>query len=88
MRNYQNRKEIKDPYMTLQEIADAMNMSREMVRQIEQTALRKMRKRLIALGIEPEHFISTLKYNQPIRHDPDAPESSYELITPERIEND
>ena len=85
---YEKRAEIKEPFMTLQEIADTMGISREMVRQIERTALNKMRKRLIALGIEPEHFISTLKYNKPIKHDPNADESQYELIEPERKEDD
>lgn len=85
---YEKRAEIKNPYMTLQEIADIMGVSREMVRQIEQSALKKMRKRLIAMGISAEDFISTLKYNKPVTHNPDAPESEFELIEPERKEDD
>jgi transcriptional regulator with XRE-family HTH domain len=89
MRNpYEKRAEIKNPYMTLQEIADIMGVSREMVRQLEQSGLRKMRKRLMAMGMSAEDFISTLKYNKPIKHNPDAPESQFELIEPERKEDD
>jgi transcriptional regulator with XRE-family HTH domain len=87
-RPYEKRTEIKDPYMTLQEIADMMGMSRERVRQIEESALKKCRKRLRALGITEEAFFSTLKYTKPIKHDPNAPESAFELIEPERKEDD
>lgn len=77
---YEKRAEIQNPYMTLQEIADIMGMSRERVRQIEQSGLKKMRKRLRALGIEPEDFISTLKYNKPIKPNENPDGSEYELM--------
>lgn len=57
-RPYEKRDQLKDPFMTLQEIADTMGVSREMVRQIEQSALRKCRKRLRAMGIEPQDFFT------------------------------
>ena len=73
---FEKRAGIEEPYMTLAQIADIMGISREAVRQIEQTALRKMRKRLIAMGIEPEHFINTLKYNRPVKKDEILSDSS------------
>lgn len=57
-RPYEKRAEIQNPFMTLQEIADTMGVSREMIRQIEQSALRKCRKRLRAMGIEPQDFFT------------------------------
>jgi transcriptional regulator len=91
MRNpYQQRVEIKDPYMTLAEIADMMGMSRERVRQIEVRALAKVKKELYKRGITAEDFFSTLKYMKPIKHDPDEilSDSIYELNEPERNEDD
>lgn len=84
----ERRAEIKEPFMTLQEIADTMGISREMVRQIERTALNKMRKRLIALGIEPEHFISTLKYNRPIKPSEATDGVEFELMYDKENEDD
>ena len=87
---YQQRVEIKDPYMTLQEIADMMGMSRERVRQIEVRALGKVKIELYKRGITAEDFFSTLKYMKPIKHNPDEilSDSTYELIEPERSEDD
>ena len=48
------------PVMTLEEIAERMNMTRERVRQIEQSALMNMRKKLRALGYKPSDFFSDL----------------------------
>ena len=87
---YQNRVEIKNPYMTLQEIADMMGMSRERVRQIEVRALGKVKKELYKRGITAEDFLTTLKYMKPIKHTPDEilSDSIYELNEPERNEDD
>ena len=87
---YQQRVEIRDPYMTLAEIADMMGMSRERVRQIEVRALGKVKKELYKRGITAEDFLSTLKYMKPIKHTPDAilSDSIYELNEPERNEDD
>ena len=89
-KQYQNRVEIKDPYMTLQEIADMMGMSRERVRQIELRALGKVKKELYKRGITAEDFLTTLKYMKPIKPSPDEilSDSMYELIEPERNEDD
>lgn len=43
-----------DRHMTLAEIAEILGTSRERVRQIEQRALMKLRRRLRAKGIKPE----------------------------------
>lgn len=57
-RPYERRAQIDEPYMTLQQIADTMGCSREMIRQIEESALRKCRKRLRAMGVNPEDFFN------------------------------
>ena len=87
---YQQRVEIRDPYMTLAEIADIMGMSRERVRQIEQRALGKVKIELYKRGMTAEDFFNCLKYTKPIKHDPDEilSDSTYELIEPERSEDD
>jgi transcriptional regulator with XRE-family HTH domain len=89
-RAYQQRVEVKDPYMTLQEIADMMGMSRERVRQIELRALGKVKKELYKRGITAEDFLTTIKYMKPIKPSPDEilSDSMYELIEPERNEDD
>ena len=43
---------------TLQEIADAMNFTRERVRQIEAKAIRKLRQKMTELKIGPNDFLS------------------------------
>ena len=43
---------------TLQEIADALGVSRERVRQIERKALAKVKANLIKQGFEPEDCIN------------------------------
>jgi DNA-binding transcriptional regulator GbsR (MarR family) len=89
-RAYQQRVEVKDPYMTLQEIADMMGMSRERVRQIELRALGKVKRELFKRGITAEDFLTTLKYMKPIKHTHDEilSDSMYELIEPERNEDE
>ena len=49
-----------DRYMTLQEIADILGTSRERVRQIEQRALGKIRRKLRAMGYKPEDFFGAM----------------------------
>lgn len=77
-----------EPKMTLGEIADLMGMSRERVRQIEKRAIGKCKRALIKMGYNPEDFFSTLQYTAPIRHDPNAPESAYELMYDKEESND
>ena len=40
--------------LTLQEIADTMNLTRERVRQIEAKAIRKLRQKMTELNIKPK----------------------------------
>ncbi len=44
--------------LTLQEIADAMNLTRERVRQIEAKAIRKLRQKMTELKIGPNDLLS------------------------------
>ena len=46
-----------DRAMTLQEIADILGTSRERVRQIEQRALGKLRRKLNAMGYKAEDIL-------------------------------
>ncbi len=46
--------------MTLQEIANILGTSRERVRQIEQRALGKLRRRLQAQGYNPDDFFGDI----------------------------
>lgn len=54
-------------YMSLEEIADIMGVTRERVRQIEQRALMKLRKRLRAKGIKPEDLLGGMGEPPPKR---------------------
>ena len=45
--------------LTLREIADAMNLTRERVRQIEAKAIRKLRKKMTELKIGPNDLLSS-----------------------------
>ena len=65
-RIYRTDKQVLEPTKTLEEIADMMGCTRERVRQIEQTALGKVRKELYKRGLKAEDFFSTLKYDKPI----------------------
>jgi hypothetical protein len=49
-----------DRAMTLQEIADILGTSRERVRQIEQRALGKLRRRLNAMGYKVEDVLGDI----------------------------
>ena len=44
--------------LTLQEIADAMNLTRERVRQIEAKAIRKLRQKMTELNIRPNDLFN------------------------------
>ena len=44
--------------LTLQEIADAMDLTRERVRQIEAKAIRKLRQKMTELKIRSNDFLS------------------------------
>jgi len=43
-----------DPVATLEEVAEALGISRQRVLQIERTALRKLRKAFLRRGITPD----------------------------------
>jgi Sigma-70, region 4 len=51
---------VSDRHMTLEEIAEIMGCTRERVRQIEQRALMKLRKRLRLEGIKPEDLLGDM----------------------------
>lgn len=55
------------PAMTLQEVAAQMNVSHQRVRQIEVTALAKLRLALQERGIQAEHFLDI--WRRPTRAD-------------------
>jgi transcriptional regulator with XRE-family HTH domain len=89
MKTYRKREPMMfKPVMTLEQIAELMGITRERVRQIEESALRNARKVLRKKGYNPDAFFSDPTYKKPIQHNPDAPESEFELIEPERKEDD
>lgn len=51
---------VDDRHMTLQQIANVLGTSRERVRQIEQRALGKLRRRLRAMGYKPEDVLGDI----------------------------
>jgi transcriptional regulator with XRE-family HTH domain len=51
---------VDDRHMTLQEIADILGTSRERVRQIEQRALGKLRRKLNAMGYKADDLIGQI----------------------------
>lgn len=51
---------VNDRHMTLEEIAEIMGCTRERIRQIEQRALMKLRKRLRLKGINPEDVLGDM----------------------------
>ena len=51
---------VDERHMTLAEIADILGTSRERVRQIEQRALGKLRRRLRVMGYKPEDVLGQM----------------------------
>ena len=51
---------ISDRHMTLQEIADILGTSRERVRQIEQRALGKLRRKLNTMGYQADDLFGQI----------------------------
>jgi len=89
MKDYRKRAPMLfKPVMTLEQIADVMGCTRERVRQIEESALRNARKILRKKGYNPDNFFSDPHYTKPIKHNPDAPESEYELMYDEKEDKD
>lgn len=57
--------------MTLEEVGLAMNITRERARQIEASALRKLRVRLMARGIKPDDILpNDWERKEPSIYDP------------------
>jgi len=86
--NERKERHLLKPVMTLEQIADVMGITRERVRQLEESGLRNARKVLRKKGYNPDNFFSDPHYTKKITPNPDAPESEFELIEPERKEDD
>ena len=52
------RTDARQMHLTLQEVADALNLTKERVRQIEAKALLNLRKKLQAKGIKPSDLLN------------------------------
>jgi hypothetical protein len=57
MTNGHTRTDVRQMHLTLQEVADALNLTKERVRQIEAKALLKLRKKLIEAGIDSKSIL-------------------------------
>lgn len=76
-------------YMTLEQVAEIMGITRERVRQLEASALMKCRSILRKKGVSAEDFFSTLKYNKPIKPSEEgASPENYELMYERKENND
>jgi hypothetical protein len=53
------RTDARQMHLTLQEVADALNLTKERVRQIEAKALLNLRKKLQAKGIKPTDLLDS-----------------------------
>ncbi len=53
------RTDARQMHLTLQEVADALNLTKERVRQIEAKALLNLRKKLQAKGIKPSDLLGS-----------------------------
>jgi hypothetical protein len=51
------RTDARQMHLTLQEVAEALNLTKERVRQIEAKALLKLRKKLIEAGIDSKSIL-------------------------------
>ena len=74
-RKRENPIKAEDRAMTLQEIADILGTSRERVRQIEQRALGKLRRKLNAMGYKVEDVLGdiiNIPNSKPSRIHPDG----------------
>ena len=56
--NGHTRTDARQMHLTLQEVADMLDLTKERVRQIEAKALLNLRKRLQAKGIKPSDVLS------------------------------
>lgn len=66
---------VDDRYMTLQEIAEVMGCTRERVRQIEQRALGKLRRKLVAMGYNADNILGEMITIPPRRINRDTSDS-------------
>ena len=56
--NGHTRTDARQMHLTLQEVADMLDLTKERVRQIEAKALLNLRKKLLAKGIKPSDLLS------------------------------
>jgi len=88
-RKYERKERVVfKPVMTLEEIADVMGMTRERVRQIEESALRNARKILRKKGYNPDNFFSDPTYTKPIKPSETPDGSEYELMYDKENQDD
>ena len=59
MTNGHTRTDARQMHLTLQEVAEALNLTKERVRQIEAKALLNLRKKLLAKGIKPSDLLDS-----------------------------
>lgn len=57
--NSHTRSDARQMHLTLQEVADALNSTKERVRQIEAKALLNLRKKFQAKGIKPSDLLGS-----------------------------
>ena len=92
MKKYQRKEPMLfKPVMTLEQIADLMGMTRERVRQIEESALRNARKVLRRKGYNPDHFFSDPRYTKqikPTQGEVLSDSTEYELMYDKEDEDD
>lgn len=89
MKKYQRKEPMMfKPVMTLEQIADVMGITRERVRQIEESALRNARKVLRRKGYNPDAFFSDPRYTKPIKPSEATDGTEFELMYDKEEEND
>jgi DNA-directed RNA polymerase sigma subunit (sigma70/sigma32) len=57
--NGHTRTDARQMHLTLQEVAEALNLTKERVRQIEAKALLNLRKKLLVKGIKPSDLLDS-----------------------------